>query len=72
MNKIKHLPYYNNWTTETILNNKIAAYKGIKTDTCIQEILFQSKPKLCYVSPICHEMMLDKSRMDTGYLLTHR
>lgn len=73
MNKIFYLPFYKNWTVETILNNKAAVYKGVKTDFCLQEILTKSKPyHRCNISPICSEMMLDKTRIDSGYLLTHR
>lgn len=71
--KIFYLPYYKNWTVETILNNRAALYKGVTTDFCLQEILKKSQPyHRCNISPICSEMMLDKTRIDSGYLLTHR
>lgn len=72
-NKIPHLPYYKNWTVDNILQNRAAIYKGVKTDVCLREILIQSEKHFpCYTSPICYEMMFDKSRVDSGYLLTHR
>lgn len=72
-NEIAHLPRYKNWTEETILHQKSASFKGVKTDICFQQILVQSKAhEPCYISSFCQEMMLDKTRLDTGYLLTHR
>ncbi|KAJ8959046.1 hypothetical protein NQ318_022301 [Aromia moschata] len=70
---IDYLGYYKNWTTETITGNKMASYKGIKSDVCLREILELSKSnRNCYISTICREMMLDENRIDSGYLLTHR
>lgn len=65
--RLRNLGVYTKWTADTILGNKAAIYKGTSTDVCISEILEQN----CFVSPLCHEMML-ASRIDTGYLLTHR
>lgn len=73
MNRIEHFSTYKNWTVEMILNNKAAIYMGVKSDMCLHEILSRSQPqKPCLISQFCREMMLDKFRMDQGYLLTHR
>ncbi|KAJ8923299.1 hypothetical protein NQ315_001857 [Exocentrus adspersus] len=70
---IAYLGYYKNWTADVIINNKKAVYRNVKSDTCLREIIEQSKPnEQCYVSNICNEMMLDTERVDSGYLLTHR
>lgn len=66
-NRLKNLGVYTKWTAQTILDNKAAIYKGTPSDVCISEILEQN----CFVSPLCHKMML-ANRIDTGYLLTHR
>lgn len=71
--RIRDMGYYKNWTTNTIIQEKKASYKGVKSDFCLREILELSEPhQPCYISATCEEMMLDKNRVDTGYLLTHR
>lgn len=71
--KIPNDDVYKNWTSEYILKHREAVFKGVKSDECLREILEISAPgQQCIVGKICQDMMLNKYRNDTGYLLTHR
>ncbi|XP_050506332.1 UPF0764 protein C16orf89 homolog [Diabrotica virgifera virgifera] len=70
--EITNLGQYMEWSPERILKNKRAIYKGVETNFCLREILELTTGDTCYVSTICKDMMTNTSRMDTGYLLTHR
>lgn len=65
--ELQDLGIYKNWTAADIIRDRTAKYKQIPSDFCLMQILAQN----CYVSSFCKEMMLS-SRIDKGYLLTHR
>lgn len=70
---IPNTGFYKNWTSEMILSNKKAEFRGVKSDVCLKELLeYSTNNDVCFLSKFCQEMMLNVSRIDSGYLLTHR